>query len=334
MKRKLLGAAVVLGAVLGLVALTPIGPAALAHLLERGVGGWQVSIGGRGGGLLYGFSFSDLRCQNLALGVAVDVEHLAVRPWSWAVEMQAPKVRIEPSTTVDTTAAATDIELPIAFLPNLSATAGVLNWQLGKTRIVARDWRGAYRAVADTSAHLELALSDLQGVPLRSLTLDLALSPHRIDRGEIRALSLNDSLKAALHASFSLGLKLPRPLQVDAEATVEADSAQGSLEAEIGGALTPLQLHGTIRGKGSTPAISAVDLRGYVRANSTRLVLDSLLVSLFDGTLTGGATYFPALDSLQAQLRGEGFDLALAAPLCGAAGIRSSGWSAFRAPAL
>ena len=319
MKRKLFGAAVVLGAALGLVAFTPLGPAALAHLLERGVGGWQVSIGGREGGLIYGFSFSDLHCQNPALGVAVDVEHLAVRPWSWAVELQAPKVRIEPSPAVDTTSTAADIELPIAFLPNLSATAGALDWQLGETRIAAQDWRGAYRAVADTSAHLELALSDLQGVPLRSLTLDLALSPHRIDRGEVRAVGLGDSLRAALHASFSLGLKLPRPLQVDATATVEADAARGSLEAEIDGALTPLQLRGTLRGKGSTPAVSSVDLRGCVRANSARLTLDSLLVSLFDGTLTGEATYFFTRDSLQTQLRGEGFDLALAAPFAGRA---------------
>ena len=317
MKRKLFGAAAVL--VLGLVALTPLGPAALAHLLERGVGGWQVSIGGRGGGLLYGFSFSDLRCQNPALGVAVDVEHLAVRPWSWAVDVQAPKVRIEPVAAADATAAPTDIELPIAFLPSLNATAGALDWQLGETRIVAQDWRGAYRAAADTLAHLELALSDLQGVPLRSLTLELALSPHRIDRGEVRAVGISDSLRAALHASFSLGLKLPRPLQVDAEATVEADSARGSLAAEIDGALTPLQLRGTLRGEGSAPAISAVDLRGRVRADSTRLVLDSLLVSLFDGTLTGAAIYFSGRDSLQAQLRGEGFDLALAAPFAGRA---------------
>ena len=72
MKRKLLGAAVILAAVLVLVAVTPIGPAALAHLLERGVGGWQVSIGSRRGGLLYAFSFSDVRCKNPALGVTVD----------------------------------------------------------------------------------------------------------------------------------------------------------------------------------------------------------------------------------------------------------------------
>ena len=313
MKRKLFGAAAVL--VLGLVALTPLGPAALAHLLERGVGGWQVAIGGRGGGLLYGFSFSDLQCQNPALGVAVEVEHLAVRPWSWAVEMQAPKVRIEPSAS----GTASDIELPLAFLPNLSATAGTLDWQLGETRIVARDWRGAYRSVADTSAHLELALSEWQGVPLRSLTLDLALSPHRIDRGELQAEGLGDSLRAALQASFALGLKLPRPLQVAAEATVQADSARGALAAEIGGALTPLQLRGTFRGEGRAPAVSAVDLRGRVQADSTRLVLDSLLVSLFDGTLTGGATYFLGRDSLQAELRGEGFDLARVAPLGGRA---------------
>ena len=319
MKRKLLGAAAVLGAVLVLVAVTPIGPAALAHLLERGVGGWQVSIGSRRGGLLYAFSFSDVYCKNPALGVTVNAEYVAAWPWSWEVDIQAPKVRIEPGTGADSTAAATDIELPLAFLPNLNAKAGALDWQLGATRIVARDWHGAYRAVADTSSHLELALSDLQGVPLRSLTLDLALSPHRIDRGEIRAVGASDSLRSDLHASFALGLKLPRPLQVDATATVETDSARGSLAAEIDGALTPLQLRGTLKGEGSAPAVSAVDLRGDMRANSTRLVVDSLLVSLFDGTLTGEATYFSTRDSLQAQLRGEGFDLALAAPFGGRA---------------
>lgn len=319
MKRKLLGAAVVLAAVLILVAVTPIGPAALAHLLERGVGGWQVSIGSRRGGLLYAFSFSDVYCKNPALGVAVNAEYIAAWPWSWEVDIQAPKVRIEPGTGADSTTAATDIELPLAFLPNLNAKAGTLDWQLGKTRIVAQDWHGAYRVVADTSAHLELALSNLQGVSLRSLTLNLALSPHRIDRGEIRAVGAGDSLRSDLHASFSLGMKLPRPLQMEATATVETDSARGSLAAEIGGALTPLQLRGTLTGKGSTPTISAVDLRGDMRANSTRIVVDSLLVSLFDGTLTGEVTYFSTRDSLQAQLRGEGFDLALAAPFAGRA---------------
>ena len=83
--------------------------------------------------------------------------------------------------------------------------------------------------------------------------------------------------------------------------------------------MTPLQLRGTLRGKGSAPAVSAVDLQGDMRANSTRLVVDSLLVSLFDGTLTGEATYFFTRDSLQTQLRGEGFDLALAAPFAGRA---------------
>ena len=319
MKRKLIGAAAVLGAVLILVAVTPIGPAALAHLLERGVGEWQVSIGSRRGGLLYAFSFSDVYCKNPALGMTVNAEYIAAWPWSWEVDIQAPKVRIEPGTGADSTAAATDIELPLAFLPNLNAKAGALDWQLGETRIVARDWHGAYRAVADTSSHLELALSELQGVPLRSLTLDLALSAHRIDRGEIRAVGAGDSLRSGLHASFALGLKLPRPLQMEATATVETDSARGSLAAEIDGALTPLQLRGTLRGKGSAPTISAVDLRGDMRANSTRIVVDSLLVSLFDGTLTGEVTYFSTRDSLQAQLRGEGFDLALAAPFGGRA---------------
>ncbi len=319
MKRKLFGTAVVLAAVLVLVAVTPIGPAALAYLLERGIGGWQVSIGSRRGGLLYAFSFSDVYCKNPALGVTVNAEYIAAWPWSWEADIQAPKVRIEPGSEADSTSAAADIELPLAFLPNLNAKAGTLDWQLGEARLVAQDWHGAYRALADTSAHLELALSDLQGVPLRSLTLDLALSPHRIDRGEIRAVGAGDSLRSDLHASFALGLKLPRPLQVNATATVEADSARGSLAAEIDGALTPLQLRGTLKGKGSAPTISAVDLRGDMRANSTRLVLDSLLVSLFDGTLTGEATYFFTRDSLQTQLRGEGLDLALAAPFAGRA---------------
>ena len=319
MKRKLFGAATVLAAVLVLIAVTPIGPAALAHLLERGVGGWQVSIGSRRGGLLYAFSFSDVYCKNPALGVSVNAEYIAAWPWSWEIDIQAPKVRIEPGAEADSTTAATDIELPLAFLPNLNAKAGTLDWQLGETRIVARDWHGAYRAAADTSAHLELALSDLQGVPLRSLTLDLALSPHRIDRGEVRAVGAIDSLRSDLHASFALGLKLPRPLQMEATATAETDSARGFLEADIDGALTPLQLHGTLRGQGNAPMVSAVNLRGDMRVNGTRLVLDSLLVSLFDGTLTGEATYFFTRDSLQTQLRGEGLDLALAAPFGGRA---------------
>ena len=319
MKRKLLGTAAVLAAVLVLVAVTPIGPAALAYLLERGVGGWQVSIGSRRGGLLYAFSFSDVHCKNPALGMTVNAEYIAAWPWSWEVAIQAPKVRIEPGTGADSTSAATDIELPLAFLPNLNAKAGALDWQLGETRIVAQNWHGAYRVVADTSGHLELTLSELQGVPLRSLTLDLALSPHRIDRGEIRAVGAGDSIRTDLHASFALGMKLPRPLQVEATATVEADSARGSLAAEIDGALTPLQLRGTLKGEGSAPTISAVDLRGDMRANSTRIVVDSLLVSLFDGNLTGEVTYFSTRDSLQAQLRGEGFDLALAAPFGGRA---------------
>ena len=319
MKRKLLGTATVVGVVLVLVAVTPIGPAALAHLLERGVGGWQVSIGSRRGGLLYAFSFSDVHCQNPALGVTVNAEYIAAWPWSWEVDIQAPKVRVEPGIKADSTTAATDIKLPLAFIPNLNAEAGTFDWQLGETRIVARDWHGAYRAIVDTSAHLDLTLSELQGVPLRSLTLNLALSPHRIDRGEIRAVGAGDSLRSDLHTSFALGLKLPRPLQVDVTATVATDSARGSLAAEIEGALTPLLLQGSLRGTGSAPTISAVDLQGLVRANSTRLVMDSLLVSLFDGTLTGEATYFFTRDSLQTQLRGEELDLALVAPFAGRA---------------
>ena len=319
MKRKLLGAAAVLAAVFVLVAVTPIGPAALAYLLERGIGGWQVSIGSRRGGLLYAFSFSDVHCKNPALGVTVNAEYIAAWPWSWEVAIQAPKVRIEPGTGADSTSAATDIKLPLAFLPNLNAKAGALDWQLGETRIVAQDWHGAYRVVADTSGHLELALSELQGVPLRSLTLDLALSPHRIDRGEVRAVGASDSIRTDLHTSFALGLKLPRPLQMDATATVETDSSRGFLKAEIVGAVTPLQLRGALKGKGSAPAVSAVDLQGLMRANSTRIVVDSLLVSLFDGNLTGEATYFSTRDSLQTQLRGEGLDLALLAPFAGRA---------------
>ena len=185
MKRKLLGAAAVLGVVFVLVAVTPIGPAALAYLLERGVGGWQISIGSRRGGLLYAFSFSDVHCKNPALGMTVNAEYIAAWPWSWEVAIQAPKVRIEPGTEADSTTAATDIELPLAFLPNLNATAGALDWQLGKTRIVAQDWHGAYRATADTSAHLELSLSELQGVSaaLVNARSRAQSAPHQPRRG-------------------------------------------------------------------------------------------------------------------------------------------------------
>ena len=321
MKKWLRRAAAAWGVAIGLFSLTPWGPALLAHLLERGLlEDWRLSIGDQTGGLLYGFSFLELHCQNPELGLDIGIERLSVRPWSWAVAIEAPKIQIEPvAAAPDTSTAAANIELPLSFLPDLSATAGELDWHLGESRLIARDWHAAYKAVDDTSGHLTLVLPEVQGLPLHFLTLDLVLSPRRINRGKIAAVGGSDSLQATLDASFSLGLTSPQPLQVAAKATVAADSLQGHLAAEIDGALTPLQLRGTLSGEGRIPALDAFALQGQIHADSTRFHLDSLLVSLLSGTLTGHVTYFLPHHSLQTELQGAGFDLSTAAPFAGRA---------------
>ena len=80
MKKMLRRAVAVCAAALCLALLTPLGPAALAGLLERGLGDWRVAIGEQSGAFLYRFSFGGIRCQNSLLGLDIEVETLAVRP--------------------------------------------------------------------------------------------------------------------------------------------------------------------------------------------------------------------------------------------------------------
>ena len=161
--------AALLGAVLGLVLLTPLGPSVLARLLERGEGDWRVAVGSSSGALLYGFSLAELRCTNPALGFSLEIEQLAVAPWAWAVEIRAPQIRIVPApvgeAAASTEEAPTAIELPMAYLPELSISAGQLQWSFGASSLVAHNWRASYRAVDDSSGRLIVELPQLQPVP-------------------------------------------------------------------------------------------------------------------------------------------------------------------------
>lgn len=311
MSRLLRWAAAVLGAILVLVLLTPLGPAALARLLARGSGEWRVAVGESSGGLLFGFSFADLHCQNPALGLDVEIAALAFKPWSWAVEVQAPKLRIEPAAEIDDPVdeAPVDIELPISLLPELSVTAGQLDLQLGESALAVRDWHATYRASGDTVGRLVLESSEVQlleaGVGMR---LELDLSPHWVSNGILDVWSVSDGLSVETRISFVLGLMSPQPLQVAASAGVRADSLEGGLLVELDGALAPLRLAGTLTGEGNLPALSEVSLQGLLYTDGERFALDSLVVALLGGELSGHASY--AADSLELQLGGVELDMA------------------------
>ncbi|MEE3258327.1 MAG: translocation/assembly module TamB domain-containing protein [Candidatus Latescibacterota bacterium] len=311
MSRLLRRAATVLGAVLALVLLTPLGPAALARLLARGLGEWRVAVGESSGVLLFGFSFADLHCQNSALGLDVAIASLEFAPWSWAVAVRAPKVRIE-SVAEDRDAvdeASADIELPIALLPEFSVIAGQLDVPLGASALAVRDWQASYRTLGDTTGQLVLESSEVQvlgaGMGLR---LALDLSPHWIGNGVLDLWRVSEGLKVETRTSFVLGLLLPQPLRVVAGADIRADSLEGDLLVELDGVLTPLQLVGSLTGEGYLPALSKVSLQGRWHTNGEHFVLDSLVVALLGGELAGRANY--AADSLELQLGGVALDMA------------------------
>lgn len=324
MKRSLQWSAVVVTAVLGLTLLTPLGPAALTEVLERGSGAWRIGVGKQRGAVLFGFSFADIHCQNTALGLDITIGSLAFRPWSWAVEVREPRVRIEPVAAAKAEVAEppADIELPISLLPKLSVTGGHLTWHFDGSALIARDWQVSYQAVDDTSGLLEIALPAIEGLEtVRSLQLDLMLSAHRVDIGVFEMAGGSDSLAYAARASLALGLALPRPLQGAIEATVDglADSLQGILAVTIDGALEPLQLRGQLNATGRLPTLADIALQGEFYTDGDRFDLDDLLISLLDGELTGRASYVLASDHLQTQLQGRGFDLVGASPVGGRA---------------
>ena len=322
MRRPLRWLGLCLGVVFVAALVTPLGPFALTRLIEGDSGEWRIGVGGQSGALLFGYSLVDFHGRNETLGLEIAIERLKIKPWSWEVELQAPRIRIDPvvATSDPIAESPADIELPIAFLPDFSANAGRLDWHFGETSLEVRDWNARYRALSDTSGLLELVLLELDHLdPLDSLKLDLMLSTQRIDIGRIEAWGERDSVKVGVKGSFELGLALPRPLSamVVATAAAPADSLRGHLEAAFEGALEPLQLSGMLNGRGSVPVLADIDLRGVLSTDGTRLVLDSLLVSLLDGELTGQLAYFPASDSVQTQLRGAGFELAALAPVAG-----------------
>ena len=329
MKKVLRRALAVCTGLLALVVFTPLGPAALVRLLERGSGDWHVAIGDRAGAFSYGFSLADIHCQNKALGVEIAIDLLDLKPWSWTVEVRGPKVRVEPAseTRPAVAEAPADIELPIALLPDLVVTAGQLHWTAGQSLLSAGDWRASYRAVGDTSGLLVLELSQLGGTrslqSLRSLKLELMLSAQRVDIGVVEAAGGDDGLSYGAQASFALGLALPRPLQLAVETTIDgpADSLQGVVDLTIEGAVEPLRLSGQVTGRGRSSVVGESALQGDLHIDGDRLELDDLLVELLDGQLTGRASYFIHSDSVQTELKGVGLDLARV----GLAGVSSVG---------
>ena len=76
MKRRRYRVVAALAAALIALACTPLGPLALARLLESGAGEWQVAVGGHEGSLLFGFTLAEIHCHNRALGLEAQIAAL------------------------------------------------------------------------------------------------------------------------------------------------------------------------------------------------------------------------------------------------------------------
>jgi len=297
-----------LAAALFALACTPLGPLALARLLERGAGEWRVAVGGQEGSLLFGFTLAEIHCHNRALGLEAQIAALEFSPWAWSASVRAPSVRIEPVAQMADEPPA-DIELPLAIIPDIAITEGRLDFVAGDFALAARDWHASYGATGDSAGILELAMPEVQvGERTLAVTGGLQLSPRRIDSGRIDARVVDDSLHLAARISFGLGLALPQPLQAVTTLQIEADSLRAELTAVLDGALAPLRLAGDLTGAGVMPLAGAMALRGRVQTDGDFVVLDSLAVSVLDGELTGRGRY--GADSLSLLLAGSDLDMA------------------------
>ncbi|MDP6698651.1 MAG: hypothetical protein QGH25_03315, partial [Candidatus Latescibacteria bacterium] len=166
-----------LAAALFALACTPLGPLALARLLERGAGEWRVAVGGQEGSLLFGFTLAEIHCQNMGLGLEAQIAALEFSPWAWSASVRAPSVRIEPVAQMADEPPA-DIELPLAIIPDIAITEGRLDFVAGDFVLAARDWHASYGATGDSAGVLELAMPEVQvGERTLAVTGGLQLSP-------------------------------------------------------------------------------------------------------------------------------------------------------------
>lgn len=313
----------------GLICLLTLFTAAGPWMLTRLLGplaesaGWTLRVGTHHGALLSGFSLDKIAVANGAEGISATIDRLEFSPWSYAVRVVRPVVRLELKPTPQKEEVAADageevVRLPVEYLPDINIEGGQLSavWLAEDRHLEMGDLDVRYRAAGDSLGELTLLLprfsvTEAGGMPVRGEgQAALHLSPARVQIDSLTANAMVDTLHldATARGHFSLTAGLPFSLQVE----LQLEERTGGLGAEIAvegeGDLQPMALQGVLRGEVRHPQLHEVTLAVHIAVDEERAVFDSLRIGLLEGALEGEGEYLLAADSLTAALRIRGID--------------------------
>ena len=313
---------VVAGLLVLLVGATPLGPKLLGALLVRQVPeyGWKLELGRSGGSFLGGVVLHEVKAVSAASGVEIEVERLDWSPWSHAIELSRPRVRLLPATAAAPVEAAVPDTapgfLPLAYLPELRVHQGGLQWeQAGGSLQQVEDLDAHYETVADSLGVLSLARANYRvekdGRPWAQVLLQgrFVLGLQQVEVEELRATLRGESLGADLQGKGRLGLSPGMPVGFSLESTLSADTLAARVEVALQGRLQPPDLEIRVEGRGAHPDLGPLDLAAAARVDARQVRLDSLRLTGLEADLRGRAVYHLAADSLEARLQLRGLEL-------------------------
>ncbi len=298
------------------VGVTPLGPQLLCAILVRQVPeyGWRLELGGAGGSFLGEVVLHQVKAVNDAAGVEVEVERLAWAPWSYAVQLSRPTVRLLPGSAPGPgEAAVSDTSsrfLPLSYLPEMIVHQGGFQWERADgSRLQVVDLEAHYQTVGDSLGMLSLAQAkyglERGGRPWGQVLLQgrLVLGRQQVEAEELRATLHNEVLGAELQGKGRLGLSRGMPVDFSLESTLRADSLAARVEVTLQGRLEPPDLQIQIEGNGAHPDLGPLELVAAAEVDSQQVRLDSLRLNGLEAELQGHAVYHLAADSLEARLQ-------------------------------
>jgi len=300
------------------VACTSLGPWLLLRVAAPLAAEWHIVVAGQSGSLWGGFVWRDFRMQNDDVGIELRAAAVEVSLLSWAITLDRPQLKVEVvegSAATDAEAAA-DIELPLAWLPALDITDGRIDYSLGGGAYVhGEKWRGRYRDLGKDRGALSIAIGafsaviDSQNVA-GQLSVAIGLHPQRVVVDSLRAQGQVGLSHVQIDAAGELGLDALRPvlMQLRTEVATGVDSLV--VEMDVEGALEPLNIQTVLRGVLAGERLEEIGFGAKLRAEPTRVRIDSFAANMLSGTLRATAVYDLERDSLGVDMRAERLALA------------------------
>ncbi len=308
--------AVIFLAVVGIV-FTELGPWLLLRAAARLAAPWQVAA--RSSGSLWsGIALRNIHVHNDVAGVDLRAPQLDISLWPRVVVLSQPqlKIKIAEDSPGAMAAVATDIELPLAWLPALDIKDGRIDCELGNGAYLrAEEWSTRYRGTEKDRGALSVAMqvshamADSQSAS-GQLQLNIGLAPMRVVVDSLLVDGVIGSTHMRVEAVGQLGLEALRPLVMRLNTKVNAGADSLAVAMDVAGALEPLAVETSLRGTWARETIGAVDFSARLRVEPETVHLDSFAAKVFAGMLRGHAVYDRARDSLVVVAGAERLQLA------------------------